>query len=95
MAGLLAIEGARTYGNEDELGLAGAEGLKGAAVAQHNLTRLDDEGKLIRLSVKERRIIEGRNGPWRRWTGRRTWTSWGPLRRWCGLSKIKAEVGSW
>lgn len=37
---------AATYSNEDELGLSAPESLQGAPVAQHNLARLDDEGKL-------------------------------------------------
>ena len=48
----LAIDGAETHGNEDELRLAAAEGLQGAPVAQHDLARLDDEGKLLLLLAK-------------------------------------------
>lgn len=32
--------------NEDELGLAGAEGLEGLLVSQHDATRLDNKSKL-------------------------------------------------
>jgi hypothetical protein len=46
------------YGNEDELGLAAAEGLQGAAVAQHNLTRLEDEGKLLSVLAKKQQVVE-------------------------------------
>lgn len=42
-----------TYGDENELGLAAAEGLESAPVAQHNLARLDDEGELFTPSVSE------------------------------------------
>ncbi len=41
-----------THGDEDELRLAAAESLQGAPVAQHNLARLDDEGKLLLLLAK-------------------------------------------
>ena len=43
-----------THGDEDELRLAAAEGLQGAPVAQHNLARLDDEGKLLLLLLAKR-----------------------------------------
>ena len=41
----------KTYSNKNELGLAAAESLEGAAVAQDDLARLDDEGKLFTTSV--------------------------------------------
>ena len=41
-----------THGDENELRLAAAESLQGAPVAQHNLARLDDEGKLLLLLAK-------------------------------------------
>ena len=47
-----------TYGDEDELGLAAAERLQGALVAQHNLARLDDEGKLFAMSARSDQIVE-------------------------------------
>lgn len=47
-----------TYRNEDELGLAAAERLQGALVAQHNLARLDDEGKLLSMSAESPQIVE-------------------------------------
>ena len=34
-------------GDQDELRLAGADGLEGAPVPQHNLAGLDDQGKLL------------------------------------------------
>lgn len=43
---------AATYRDKDQLGLAAAEGLQGAPVAQHNLARLDDEGKLFFVLVR-------------------------------------------
>lgn len=50
---------AETYRDEDQLGLAAAESLQGAAVAQHNLARLDDEGKLFTVSVKhDQRLLQ-------------------------------------
>jgi hypothetical protein len=47
-----------TYRNEDELGLAAAERLEGALVAQHNLARLDDEGKLLSMLAERHQIVE-------------------------------------
>jgi len=44
-------EGRGVGSNEDELGLAGAEGLEGAAVAEDDLAGLDNKGKLERLSA--------------------------------------------
>lgn len=44
----LALAERRSVGSdEDELGLAGAEGLEGAAVSEDNLAGLDDQGKLF------------------------------------------------
>lgn len=45
-----------THGDEDELRLAGAQGLQGAPVAEDDLTRLDDEGKL-EYSGQQRRLL--------------------------------------
>jgi hypothetical protein len=49
-----------TYRNEDELGLAAAERLQGALVAQHNLARLDDEGELLSMSAESLQIVENK-----------------------------------
>ncbi len=85
--------GAKTYRDEDQLGLAAAESLEGALVAQHNLARLDDEGKLYLMLVgMPGETGERRCGPWCRWTEPRTWTSWGPLRQCWGVSE---EGKSW
>lgn len=80
--------------DEDELGLAGAEGLEGAAVAEDDLAGLDDKGELFERALWSAfwcfRILQiSHNGndienvPWHQCSGRRTWTSWGPLRIIC------------
>lgn len=45
-------EGRGVGRDEDELGLAAAEGLQGAAVTKNDLARLDDEGKLLLVSAR-------------------------------------------
>ena len=56
----LALAERRSVGrNENELGLAGAEGLEGAAVSEDNLSGLDDQGKLfIHSQYKPKKKIE-------------------------------------
>ena len=88
----LALAERRSVGrNENELGLAGAEGLEGAAVSEDNLSGLDDQGKLFihsQYKPKKKKLKPSRfrdcnrtNVPWHQCSGHRSWTSWGPLRR--------------
>jgi hypothetical protein len=48
--------------DEDELSLATAQGLESAAVAQDDLARLDDEGKLFAMSVTVLAVKHLRHG---------------------------------